>query len=141
MVEWVDLLRPLRRAKPFKRTLSDVGGGAHSGAELDVARMCRHFGLRRPTRQTPRVDAAGKRRWTDCEWELSDGVTLVLEVDGAFHIEVRQWGDDLKRTRRLTSRSRIVVRCTAYELRHEAAAVAADLIALGLEGRVPDDAA
>jgi len=141
LVDWVDRLHPLRRAKPFKRTLSEIAGGAHSGAELDVARMCRRFGLPGPHRQTPRLDAAGKRRWTDCEWDLPDGVVLVLEVDGSFHTEVREWGKDLKRARRITSRSRMVVRCTAYELRHEPEEVAADLIALGIQGRVPDDAA
>jgi hypothetical protein len=141
MIEWAEVLTPLRRAKPLKRTLSDVDGGAHSGSELDVGRMCRRFGLPLPHRQTPRSDLAGKRRWTDCEWDLPDGMTLVLEVDGAFHTEVLQWGADLKRARRITSRTRMVVRCTAYELRHEAHEVAADLIALGLQGRVPDDAA
>lgn len=141
MVEWVDQLHPLRRAKPFKRTLSEIDGGAHSGAELDVTRMCGRFGLPRPHRQTWRADRAGKRRWTDCEWDLHDGITLVLEVDGSFHMEVRQWGADMKRARRITRRTRLVVRCSAYELRHEPDEVAADLIALGLRGRVPDDAA
>ena len=86
-------------------------------------------------------DRAGKRRWTDCEWDLPDGTTLVLEVDGAFHIEVRQQGDDFKRARRITTKNRIVVRCSAYELRHETEEVAVDLIALGVPGRVPDNAA
>ena len=43
LIAWVDLLHPLRRAKPFKRTLSFVDAGAHSGAELEVGRMCRRF--------------------------------------------------------------------------------------------------
>jgi hypothetical protein len=138
---WVDLLRPLRRAKAFRRTIGDIAGGAHSGAELEVRRMCRQFSMRPPDRQRIRRDRAGKRRWTDCEWDLPDGTTLVLEVDGAFHIEVRQQGDDYKRARRITTRNRTVVRCTAYELRHETDEVAADLIALGVPGRVPDSAA
>lgn len=141
MLEWVDLLRPLRRAKPFKATLADVAGGAHSGAELAVGAMCRRFGIPLPLRQRSRTDRAGRRRWTDCEWDLPDGTTLVLEVDGSFHIEVRHWADDLKRARRITTRQRLVVRCTAYEVRHEAGEVAADLIALGLPGRVPQNAA
>lgn len=141
MIEWVNKLRPLRRAKPFKRTLADIDGGAQSGAELDVGRMCRDFGLAPPIRQTPRTDSAGKRRWTDCEWRLLNGTILVLEVDGSFHMEVRQWGDDVKRARRIAAVNRIVVRCTAYEVRHEAAELAADLIALGIPGRVPDNAA
>ena len=141
LVQWVDLLKPLRRAKAFRRTIGDIAGGARSGAELEVRRMCRRFSMRPPDRQRVRTDRAGKRRWTDCEWDLLDGTTLVLEVDGAFHIEVRQQGDDYKRSRRITTRHRIVVRCTAYELRHESDEVAADLIALGVPGRVPDSAA
>ena len=141
LAEWVDMLHPLRGAKAFKRTIGDIGGGAHSGAELDVRRMCRRFSMRPPDRQRIRKDRAGKRRWTDCEWDLPDRTTLVLEVDGAFHIEVRQQGDDFKRARRITTRNRIVVRCSAYELRHETEEVAVDLIALGVPGRVPDNAA
>ena len=132
LIEWVDLLRPLRRAGSFKRTLGDIAGGAQSGAELDVRRMCRRFALRLPDRQRPRRDRAGKRRWTDCEWDLPDGSVLVLEVDGSFHVEVMAWNADIKRARSITTRQRVVVRCTAYELRHETPDVARDLIALGV---------
>ena len=38
MIGWIDQLRPLRRAKALKRTLSFVDGGAHSGAELELGR-------------------------------------------------------------------------------------------------------
>jgi len=51
LIEWVDLLQPLRRAKAFKRTLSFVDAGAHSGAELEIGRMCRRFEMPQPTRQ------------------------------------------------------------------------------------------
>ncbi len=138
LLEWVDLLRPLRRARAFRRTLGDIAGGAHSGAEMDVRRMCRRFGLVKPHRQRPRHDRAGRRRWTDCEWDLPDGTTLVLEVDGSFHLEVRQWEADLKRARSITTRTRLVVRCSVYELRHETAEVAADLVALGVPHVIPN---
>ncbi|MCW2793721.1 MAG: hypothetical protein JWO76_2819 [Nocardioides sp.] len=141
LIEWVEQLHPPRRARSFRRTLGEIDGGAHSVAELDVARMCRRFGLPLPARQTRRLDRGDHARWTDCEWDLQDGTTIVLEVDGAFHTEIRQWGADLKRGRRLISRTRLVVRCTAYELREESQEVAVDLIALGLPGRVPEDAA
>lgn len=97
--------------------------------------------MQHPDRQRIRTDRAGRRRWTDCEWDLPDGTTLVLEVDGSFHLEVRQQGEDFKRARRITTRHRMVVRCSAYELRHEMHEVAVDLIALGVPGRVPQDAA
>lgn len=130
---WIDTLHPLRRAKGFRRTVGDVAGGAHSAAELDVRRLCRRFGLRPPDRQRPRVDRGGRVRWTDCEWDLADGTVLILEVDGSFHMNVADWSADIKRARALTTGRRIVVRCTAFELRHEMDDVARDLIAL----RVP----
>ncbi|NYI44715.1 hypothetical protein BJ993_001795 [Nocardioides aromaticivorans] len=129
---WVEQLRPLRRAAGFRSMLRDVEGGVHSGAERDVARLCRRFDLPFPDRQTIRVDTSGRRRWTDCEWRLPGGRILVLEVDGAFHMEVTQWTADLRRDRRLTAPDRMVVRASAYELRHEPAEVAADLVALGV---------
>ncbi len=137
---WIDRLRPLRRAPAFRATLVDVAGGAESGAELDVASMCRRARIRLPDRQTPRFDREGRRRYTDCEWVLSDGSVLVLEIDGGFHMEVEHWAADLKRARRLTRPGQTVVRCTAYELRHEPDEVAADLLALGVP-RVPRSAA
>jgi hypothetical protein len=136
LLEWVDLLKPLRRAPAFRETLADIGGGAESGAELDVAKMCKGFHLVPPHRQRGRRDRGGRRRWTDCEWDLDDGSVLVLEVDGSFHMEVEHWDADLKRSRRLTTRDRTVVRCSAYELRHETLEVVNDLRALGVP-RVP----
>lgn len=144
LVDWIDQLRPLRRGKAFKRTVSDIDGGSHSATELDVVRLCRRSGLVLPTRQRSRGDATGRRRWTDCEWDLPGGAVLVLEVDGGLHLDVESWTDDLRRTRRLVTPSRMVVRCTSYELREESSALVADLVALGVpmvSGRVPPDAA
>lgn len=141
MITWIDQLRPLRRAKPLSATLSDVAGGSQSGAELAVVRVCRRHRIRLPDRQRMRVDRAGKRRWRDAEWDLPDGRVLVLEVDGAFHVDVLQAGDDAKRSRRLTTSRRTVIRCTAYELRNEPDEVASDVAVLLEEGRVPEDAA
>jgi hypothetical protein len=135
LLEWVARLRPLRRARQFQRTLADIAGGVQSGAELDVRRMCRRHGLVPPDRQRGRVDRSGRRRWTDCEWDLTTGAALVLEVDGSFHMDVVQWAADLKRTRSIVTRERILVRCTAFELRHEQDDVARDLIALGVPRR------
>ncbi len=129
---WVERLRPLRRAREFRRVLLDIEGGAHSVAEIDVRRMCRQFGLPLPRRQRPRLDRDGRRRFTDCEWLLPDGRTVILEVDGAFHLDVRHYEDDVRRQRKLTSTSTIVIRCTSAELRDDPGSVAEDLIALGV---------
>ena len=132
LLDWIETLRPLRRARGFRFTVGDIAGGAHSGAEIAVRRVCRRFGMRPPDRQRRRVDRLGKVRWTDCEWDLPDGTVIVLEVDGSFHLEVLQWNADLKRARSLATRGRIIVRCSAFELRHEPEDVARDLIALGV---------
>ena len=130
---WIVRLRPLRRAGEFRRVLDDIEGGAQSTAELDVRRMCRRFGLPLPQRQRPRLDRDGRRRFTDCEWLLPDGRTVVLEVDGAFHVEFEQYTADVRRQRRLTSASTLVVRCTSIEIRDDPGSVAEDLIALGIK--------
>ena len=128
---WLTRMRPLRRSRMLGALLGDLAGGAQSLAEADVGRACRTYGVVRPQRQRPRSDRGGRRRWTDCEWDLPDGRVLVLEVDGAFHLDVRQYDADMRRQRRLTSATRTVVRCSAFEIRHEPGSVMEDLIALG----------
>lgn len=125
-------MKPLRRAPLFRTVLRDIGGGAQSLAELDLGRLCRRAGLPAPRRQTPRSDSAGRTRFTDCEWTLPDGRTLVLEIDGAFHMDVEHWEDDIARQRRLSSTRTVIVRCTARELRTNPAAVLQDLKRHGL---------
>lgn len=130
--EWLRRLRPRRRAATFREALAEMGGGAQSVAEMDVGRLCREFRLAQPTRQVARRDATGRVRYTDCEWKLSDGRTLVLEVDGSFHMDVDHWEDDIARQRALTTPDRIVIRCTSRELRDNRERVARDLRILGV---------
>ncbi|MEI7054854.1 hypothetical protein WBG06_03470 [Nocardioides sp. CCNWLW239] len=131
LLEWLDRLAPLRRAAVLRRAIEDIEGGAQSLAEMDVRRMCRTFGLAEPLRQVKRRDADGRIRFTDCEWRLADGRTLVLEVDGGFHMEVEHWENDLARQRALAGTDRVIVRRTARELRDEPERVARDLLMLG----------
>jgi hypothetical protein len=132
LVTWLDRLRPLRRQREFRALLDDIGGGARSLAEVDLRRACRQFHVAPPRGQSMRRDRRGRRRYTDCEWVLPDGRTLVLEIDGSFHDDVLQAAADRARNRRLTTVDRIVLSCSAYELRHDPASVMEDLIALGV---------
>ncbi|RLV47978.1 hypothetical protein D9V37_17910 [Nocardioides mangrovicus] len=132
LLGWIARLRPLRRAPLLRRVLEDVTGGAQSLAEIDVRRMCRSHGLPIPVRQRARLDRDGRRRFTDCEWRLADGRVVILEVDGAFHLDVVQYGEDVRRHRRLSTPGRIIVRCTALELRDDPDSIARDLLALGV---------
>jgi hypothetical protein len=131
----VEQMRPLRWAKMFRQVIGDIAGGSHSVAELDILRLCRSQRLRPPDRQVQRRDASGRLRFTDCEWDLGDGRVLVLEVDGAFHMEVEHWEDDIARQRAIADPRRIVVRCTAREARDEPERLGADLRRLGVPGR------
>lgn len=60
--QWVDQLRPLRRAALFRAALAEIAGGVRSVSEADVARMCRLGGLQLPRRHTPRLDSRGQQR-------------------------------------------------------------------------------
>ena len=59
----------------------------------------------------------------------------MLEVDGAFHMEVEHWAADVKRQRKITTPRRTVIRATALELRLEPEGVVEDLRALGVPER------
>ncbi len=125
-------LAPLRRAGEFRLLLDDVEGGAQSLAEVDLKRACRDYDVAAPTSQTKRKDRAGRSRYTDCEWRLGDGRVIVLEVDGSFHDNVMEATEHRARNRKLTTATRIVIQCSAYEIRHEPWEVMSDLIALGV---------
>ena len=132
LLQWLERLQPLARARFLRATLLDIRGGAESMAEVDLTRICRRHGLVAPHRQRRRKDRDGRWRWTDAEWDLPDGRTLVLEVDVAFHMDVEHWTADLRRQRKISTSRRTVVRSTALELRCEPDSVVEDLRALGV---------
>jgi hypothetical protein len=131
MIE-IERMRPLRGAKPFKRTLAMVAQGAHSVAEMRVVRMCLDRGLPLPDQQTPRVDASGRQRYVDALWRLPGAKIVILEVDGGFHMEVAHWEGDITRERDLVATGAVVLRCTARELDDESDRIAASLRAVGV---------
>jgi hypothetical protein len=137
------LMHPLRRSRLFRTALTDIAGGAESLTEIDVGALCRRFGLPAPHRQARRRDAQGRLRYTDCEWRLADGRTVVLEIDGAFHMEAEHWAADISRERGLVVDGSIVLRCTSFEVRRRPEAVAEDLRAVGVghPGRVGEASA
>jgi hypothetical protein len=129
---WLARMTPLRRASEFRALLDDIAGGAHSLSEVDLRRACKEFAVAPPRGQKGRRDRQGRRRWTDAEWDLTDGYVLVLEIDGAYHDDVLQAAADKSRHRKLSNRRRIVVSCSAYELRYDPGSVMEDLIAFGV---------
>ncbi len=122
----------IRHKAHLREALRDIAGGAEAASELDLARLCRQFGLLAPNRQVRRRSPEGRWRYLDAEWVLSDGRRIVLEVDGAHHLDVEHWQADIRRDRALVAGGAAVLRATSLELRLEPQVVAEDLLAAGV---------
>jgi len=137
LVEAAATIRKLRHGDFFRQALGDIAGGAQSFAEIDVGRLCTSAGLQRPDRQVVRRDKDGRRRYLDCTWRLPDGRTIVLEVDGSFHLYVDNWWRDMKRQRAVVSWNHLVLRCASVEIRLEPEGIIEDLRTMGVPRRTP----
>lgn len=103
------------RRRLVLHTAVDSAGGAHSLAEIDLARLCRRHRLPAPTHQQSRRDNQGRRRWLDAYWEEW---RLQVEVDGGHHMEVREWWADMQRQNALWVAGERVLRFPTWALRH-----------------------
>ncbi len=109
----------LHRTSMMRDLLADVMGGATSGHEVRFVRECRRRGLA-PRMQTRRTDAQGATRRTDAEFTLPDGRLLVVEIDGAGHLDAHAWHEDLQRHIDLAAATgAIVLRVTGWQLRND----------------------
>ena len=122
----------IRHKAYLRLAIADVAAGAESLGEIDLAHLCRKFGLVLPSRQSRRKDASGRWRYLDSEWDLPNGEVVVLEIDGRHHLEVAHWQADIKRERAVVITRRWVLRATVFEIRLEVAAVFSDLRAMGV---------
>lgn len=122
----------VRHKAYLREVLREVAGGAEALSELDLGSACRRHGLQEPDRQVRRRGADGRLRYLDAEWVLPDGRRVVLEVDGAHHLEVEHWQADMRRDRALIRKGATVLRATALEVRLEPGPVVADLRAVGV---------
>ncbi|MCW2573075.1 MAG: hypothetical protein JWO88_3133 [Frankiales bacterium] len=82
-----------RRRAMLLRLVVDIAGGVQSLGELDVAADLRRRRLPEPDRQVVRKRPSGTQ-YLDCEFP---GYELVLEVDGAGHVQPGQRLADLLR--------------------------------------------
>ena len=115
----------LHRRKVIRQALADIAGGAHALSELDFTRLVvRQFKLPAPNRQVPLRDRQGRRRWLDAVWEKA---RLVVEIDGAGHIDVRTYWDDMDRGNSLQLEYYRVLRFPAWVVRCQPEDVAAQI--------------
>jgi hypothetical protein len=133
--EVLSVRRRLPRLRMIRATMLDIGGGAHSLPELDLLKLCRKFSLPEPDRQTPRLDAIGRRRYLDAYWSRWK---LHVEVDGSHHMAAGQWTDDMLRQNDLSIKGVRILRFPASAIRYRPAQVARQLhTALEVQGWRP----
>lgn len=101
----------------------DIAQGAQALSEIDFAQLCRKYRLPTPVRQRVRHDPTGRRRYLDAEWTRRDGRRVVVEIDGALHLIVRNWWDDQMRQNELVIAGDIVLRFPSVIVRVEQAYV------------------
>ena len=125
-----DVLLGASRAKHRAALLSavqDIEGGSQALSEIDFVRLCRRERLPLPIQQELRRDSFGRRRYLDATWRLPDGRLLVVEVDGALHLNPRRWWDDQLRQNELSLAGAVVLRFPSVVVRCEPALVVRQL--------------
>jgi len=120
----LDGMPQARRRRVVMPALADIDGGAGALSEIDFVGLCRRFGLPRPDLQERRVDAAGRVRYLDAYWR---GYRLHAEVDGAHHMDVRQWTADMRRQNDVWLAGDRILRFPAHLCRSRPGEVAATL--------------
>ncbi|WFF09361.1 hypothetical protein O7622_12765 [Micromonospora sp. WMMD1076] len=108
------LMPRVRRRQLIRQAVADIAGGAEALSELDFVRLCERHGLPRPDLQHPRRDAEGRRRWLDAYWREW---RLHAEVDGAHHMDARQWADDMRRQNAVWTEGDRILRFPAWLVR------------------------
>lgn len=121
----LERLPKLRHRALIREVVDATDGGSLSAYEVDFLRLCKRFGLPLPTRQVRRRDSTGMTRYTDAEF---DGFDVVAEIDGAQHLEVSTWWDDLDRQNDLViDDKKTVIRFVGLALRRDPRRVAGRL--------------
>lgn len=87
----------VRHAAIMRAILGDIGGGGHTLAEIDLGPVVLLAGLALPRRQVLRREPGGRARYVDAEFDLPDGTVLVVEIDGAVHLQPKSYWDDMDR--------------------------------------------
>ncbi|MEV4717675.1 DUF559 domain-containing protein [Micromonospora noduli] len=106
-------LEPPRR-RLIGQTISDIAGGAQALSEIDFLRLCRRHRLPAPDLQEHRVDAAGRNRWLDAYWREW---RVQVEIDGAHHMDVKQWAADMRRQNDVWNSGDRILRFPAWLVR------------------------
>jgi hypothetical protein len=111
----------------LRATIADIGMGAQALSKIDFGQLCRRYRLPMPQRQAVRVERDGRRRYLDALWPRAGDPSVAAEVDGALHLEQRQWWSDQLRQNELMLSGTLVLRFPSALIRTEPALVANQL--------------
>jgi very-short-patch-repair endonuclease len=120
----VRVLARSRRRALVMETARYAEGGAHSLSEVDLVRLCRRYHLPPPEQQVKRADRTGRNRYLDAYWRQW---RIHVEIDGAFHLDVRTWWADMRRQNDLWVEGDRVLRFPAWVVARRPDEVAAQL--------------
>ena len=81
----------------LRSALVDIEGGAQAVSEMDFIRFCRRNRLPEPQHQVVRRDRDGRRRYLDATLVGPTGRIVRVEIDGALHLVVQTYWDDMYR--------------------------------------------
>ncbi|WP_433551302.1 endonuclease domain-containing protein [Micromonospora zamorensis] len=110
----LDVLPRAPRRHLIQQAVDDIAGGAQALSEIDFLRLCRRHRLPVPDLQEHRVDAAGRNRWLDAYWRQW---RVQVEIDGAHHMDARQWADDMRRQNDVWTSGDRILRFPAWLVR------------------------
>jgi hypothetical protein len=116
----------MRRRGLMSEILGDIEGGAQALSELDFNRnVIRQFDLPKPSHQVGRRDSRNRQRWIDVAF---DRWKVIVEIDGAQHIEpLNQW-DDMERDNDFNIEGYRVLRFPAWRVRRNPEYVAKKIL-------------
>jgi len=103
----------VRFSRLLMKALVDIAGGAHAMSEGDFVRFCARNGLPKPQHQRVRRDSKGRRRYIDAVLVGPAGEVKV-EIDGALHLVVQTYWDDMYRGNEMTIAKDGALRFASY---------------------------
>jgi hypothetical protein len=126
----------IRYRRLLRSALIDIAGGAQAVSEIDFLRFCRRNGFPRPLLQVARRDSAGRRRYLDATLKGPTGKIVRVEIDGALHLVVRRYWDDMSRGNELSIAGELTLRFPSFVIHDDDPDAVGQLTrALELSGR------
>lgn len=142
LLDELDTAGRVRHRQVLRAALVDIGGGAHAVSEIDFVRFCARNGLPKPVHQRVRRDADGRRRYLDATLIGRGGKVVRVEIDGALHLVVQTYWDDMARGNELSIDRETALRFPSFVIHADDEQALAQLRrALDLSGPQRQDAA